>query len=309
MRDDATFTVQDPRFTTGRVVGPSMLTLDGAEHARHRDRFARPFRRAAVLERFTPIVEAEAQRLASQLGPEPELRRGFAGPLAAAIVTHVLGLHDVGVERVLGWYDAIVAAVTDLTAGRPLPASGAEGFAALREALLATGVPDDEAVSNNAVLLFGGIETTEGMIANAIWHLLTNPDELAVVRAEPDLLAGAVEESLRMEPAAATIDRYATRDADPIRAGDLVTISIAAANRDPAVFEDPDRFDVRRENARLHLAFAHGPHVCIGMHLARLEAHVALRVLLDRFPDLHLAEPTAPRGLVFRKPPELLVHV
>ena len=307
MRDDATFTVDDPRFTTGRVVGPSMLTLDGAEHARHREPFARPFRRAAVLERFTPVVEAEAARLADRLAPGADLRRGFAGPLAAAIVTHALGLQAVGVQRVLGWYDAIVGAVTELTAGRPLPRSGEEGFAALREALLAGGVPDDEAVSNNAVLLFGGIETTEGMIANALWHLLTNADALALVRDDPALLVNAVEESLRLEPAAATIDRYATRDADAIRAGDLVSVSIAAANRDPAVFEDPDRFDVRRANAKLHLAFAHGPHVCIGMHLARLEAHVALRVVLDRFPALRLAEPTAPRGLVFRKPPVLRV--
>ena len=318
MRDDATFTVEDPRFTTGRVVGPSMLTLDGAVHARHREPFARPFRRAAVLERFTPLVEAEAARLVERLEPGADARRGFAGPLAAAMVTHALGLQSVGVERVLGWYDAIVGAVTELTAGRELPRSGAEGFAALREAMLrsadrdslfadaARGIGDEEAVSNAAVLLFGGIETTEGMIANALWHLLTHPDELALVRADAGLLVNAVEESLRHEPAAATIDRYAARAADPIRAGDLVSVSIAAANRDPAVFEEPDRFDARRPNAKLHLAFAHGPHVCVGMHLARLEAHVALRVLLERLgPGLRLAEPTAPRGLVFRKPPVL----
>ena len=318
MRDDATFTVEDPRFTTGRVVGPSMLTLDGAAHARHREPFARPFRRAAVLERFTPLVEAEASRLAGGLEPGADLRRGFAGPLAAAIVTHALGLQAVGVERVLAWYEAIVGAVTELTAGRELPRSGAEGFAELREAMLSTpagslfsdaarGIGDEEAVSNAAVLLFGGIETTEGMIANALWHLLTNPGQLALVRAEPELLANAVEESLRLEPAAATIDRYATRDAEPIRAGDLVSVSIAAANRDPAVFGEPDRFDVRRPNAKLHLAFAHGPHVCIGMHLARLAADIALRVVLDRWAGLRLAEPTAPRGLVFRKPPALRV--
>lgn len=173
----------------------------------------------------------------------------------------------------------------------------------------ARGIGDEEAVSNAAVLLFGGIETTEGMIANALWHLLTSPDELALVRAEPALLVNAVEESLRLEPAAAMIDRYATRAADPIGAGDLVSVSIAAANRDPAVFTDPDRFDVRRPNAKLHLAFAHGPHVCIGMHLARLEAHTALRVLLDRMrsPRLVDAAEAAPRGLVFRKPPALRV--
>ena len=236
-------------------------------------------------------------------------------------MTHALGLQAVGVERVLAWYEAIVGAVTALTAGDDLPGSGADGFAALREAMLssadadslfadaARGIGDEEAVSNAAVLLFGGIETTEGMIANALWHLLLHPDQLALVRSDPVLLAGAVEESLRLEPAAATIDRYAMRDATPIHAGDLVSVSIAAANRDPAVFEDPDRFDVRRPNAKLHLAFAHGPHVCVGMHLARLEAHTALRVLLDRMPSPRLADPVqaAPRGLVFRKPPALRV--
>lgn len=307
MRDDATYTVQDERFTTGRLVGPSMLTLDGAEHARHRSRFAPPFRRAPVLERFTPLVEAEAARLAAALSDGDDARRGFAGPLAAAMMTHALGLQDVGVERVLGWYDAIVAAVTALTAGREPPPSGAAGFGALREALLANGAPDDEWVSNAAVLLFGGIETTEGMIANALWHLLTSPDQLALVRAAPELLANAVEESLRLEPAAATIDRYATRDVPPIRAGDLVSVSIAAANRDPAVFADADRFEVRRVNAKLHLAFAHGPHVCLGMHLARLEAHVALRALLARRPRLVDPDEAAPRGLVFRKPALLRV--
>ncbi len=262
MRDPDGYTVDDPRFTTGRVVGPSMLTLDGAEHARHREPFARPFRRELVLERFSERVEAEAQRLAGALAPGEDLRRGFAGPLAAAIVTHALGLDRVGIEHVLGWYDAIVAAVTELTAGRPLPPSGSEGFAALRTTMLrdangaslfadaARGIGEEQAVSNAAVLLFGGIETTEGMIANAAWHLLVNPDQRALVQADPELLAGAVEESLRLEPAAATIDRYATRGDGSIRAGDLVMISIAAANRDPDVFDQPDRFDVRRHNAR-----------------------------------------------------------
>ena len=119
MRDDATFTVQDPRFTTGRVVGPSMLTLDGDEHARHREPFARPFRRAAVLERFTPLVEAEAARLADDL--RPGRRRCAAGSPARSPPRWSRtrsGCERVGVERVLGWYDAIVGAVTELTAGR-----------------------------------------------------------------------------------------------------------------------------------------------------------------------------------------------
>jgi len=109
------------------------------------------------------------------------------------------------------------------------------------------------------------------------------------------------------------VDRYATTDAKvgetAIRKGDLVRISVAAANRDPAAFPDPDRFDVLRENARQHLAFARGPHVCIGVHLARLEAHTAVGRLLERFPRLRLdpERPSAASGLVFRKPPDLNV--
>jgi cytochrome P450 len=333
MRDPSTFTVDDPRFSTGRVVGPSMLTLDGDAHARHRDPFARPFRLDAVRERFTALVDAETERLIDALEPagRAELRRGLAGPLAATVVAFALGLEGTDTGAMLDWYDGIVAAVTEVTAGNPVTPAGKEAFAALRSSVepaldrdpssslvaaaagRAGGLTRAEVVSNAAVLMFGGIETTEGMISNAILHLLSHPEQRALVDEDPALLANAVEESLRLEPAAAVIDRYATRDTRlggaSIGRGELVTISIAGANRDPDVFPDPDRFDVRRENARLQIAFAHGPHVCIGMHLARLEAHTAVRRLLDRLPRLRLdpAHPTAPRGLVFRKPPALHV--
>jgi cytochrome P450 len=217
-----------------------------------------------------------------------------------------------------------------VAAGKPVTPAGREAFAALRSsvepsldrdpssslvaaAASAGRLTRGEVVSNAAVLMFGGIETTEGMIANAVLQLLANPDQRALVEGDRGLLANALEESLRLEPAAAVIDRYATRDVTfggaSIRAGELVTLSIAGANRDPEVFPDPDRFDVRRQNARQQIAFAHGPHVCIGMHLARLEAHIAVGLLLDRLPGLRLdpAHPSAPRGLVFRKPPSLRV--
>jgi cytochrome P450 len=156
-------------------------------------------------------------------------------------------------------------------------------------------------------MMFGGIETTEGMIANLLYHLL----KYVGGPIESSLYANAVEESLRLEPAAAVIDRYATRDVElagaEIGKGDFVEISLAGANRDPAYFPDPDRFDLHRENARHQIAFAHGPHVCVGMHLARLEAHTAVERLFARLPGLRLDpdRPSAPRGLVFRKPPTL----
>ncbi len=329
MRDDASFTVEDERFSTGRVVGASMLTLEGAEHDRHRAPWARPFRRAAVSERFGELVPAEAARLLDAASPARgmELRREFAGPLAARIVQHALGLGAVPTAAVLSLYAAIVAAVTRVTAGEPVPPAGRAAFAALREAILPVlgadparsllaaaaaggGLAPGEVVANAAVMLFGGIETTEGMIANAAGHLLTHPEALARVRADPALLTGAIEESLRLEPAAASIDRYTTREVElggaRIAGGELVVLSLAGANRDPAAFPDPDRFLPERADARRHLAFAGGPHVCIGMHLARLEAEAALRLLLDR-PGIRLAPGAdfTPRGLVFRKPARL----
>ncbi|GAA1800823.1 cytochrome P450 [Actinomadura chokoriensis] len=331
LRDPGAFTVDDPRFSTAQVVGPSMLSLDGAAHTRHRDPFARPFRPARTRERFTAFVEAEAARLVAGLAPagRAELRGELAGPLAVAVVAEALGLDGVDAATVRSWYGAFVDAVSAITAGGTAPAAADEAYrlltAAVEEAiaasrpgsLLAEAARDEarlttpEVVANSAILMFGGIDTTEGMIANAALHLLGHPDQLRLVRDEPALLPAAIEESLRLEPSASVVDRYAVRDtalggAD-VRAGDLVRVSIAGANRDPAVFPDPDRFDVRRRNAAEHLAFAHGPHFCFGAHLARLETRTALTALLDRLPGLRLDpdRPARPHGLVFRKPPRL----
>nr|WP_202477308.1 cytochrome P450 [Streptomyces sp. SID5470] len=330
MRDAETFTVDDPRFSTARIVGPSMLSLDGDEHTRHREPFTAPFRPRAVRDGFVEFIERETDRLVTGLeaAGAAELRRAFAGPLAVAVVTEALGLVDAGTDTVLAWYDAIVRSVSDITEGRPAEPAGPEAYAQLRravEATVAQGADSSlltsaagrlalpEVASNAAVLMFGGIETTEAMITNALLHLLRHPDQLALVQADFALLDNAIEESLRLEPGAAVVDRYATRDLTlgpaAIRRGDLVTVSLTGANRDPAVFPDPDRFDVRRPNARLQLAFAHGPHYCLAAHLARLETRIALRHLLDRLPALRLDpdHPAAPHGLVFRKPPTLHV--
>ncbi len=342
LRDARTFTVDDPRFSTAKVVGPSMLSLDGTSHARHRVPFNRAFRHDQVHARLASFTRTETGRLVSAIEPHraAELRRTVAGPLAVTVMAEVLGLDQADPGQVLAWYDGIVAAVQAEAAQDPAgdrAAVGPAGTAAFAElaaslraviaapgsaALLAqvagplaeTPLTEDEAISNAAVLMFGGIETTEGMIANALLHLLSSPAQLALVLADPGLVAAAVEESLRLEPAAAVVDRYATSDTRlggaVIRAGDQVTVSIAGANRDPVVFGAPDMFNVRRTNAGRHLAFAHGPHFCLGAHLARLEAQVAVETLLTRLPGLRLDPryPSAPRGLVFRKPPGLRVQ-
>jgi cytochrome P450 len=346
LRDTRTFTVDDPRFSTARVIGPSMLSLDGAEHRRHRDPFAEAFRLTEVQARLEKFVEAEAQRLVSGFAAagRAELRRSLAGPLAVAAVAEMLGLGQTDPQTILSWYDEIVGAVSALAgksgqarpAGTGAPgegpetAAGSRAFGKLSESLEnvitrahggsllaaaagAGGLHRHEVVSNAAVLMFGGIETTEGMICNAVLYLLGQPGQLHEVIADHRLAVNAVEESLRLEPAAAVVDRYATTDmrlADAaIQRGDLVTVSLAGTGRDPAFFPDPDRFDTRRANARQHLAFAHGPHFCVGAHLARLEARAALLALL-RLPGLQLdpRHAEAPRGVVFRKPPALHVR-
>ena len=331
LRDAASFTVDDPRFTTARVTGPSMLSLDGAEHARHRGPFARAFGRPGALERLASFTAAEAARLADAIVGDgaAELRTSVAGPLAAAVMTEALGLRAAGVPpgAVLAWYRDIVAAVAALPAGEPdAPAarvpvpSFAELAAAIREAAAgrasllteaaaAGGLTSGELVSDAAVVLFGGIETTEGMICNA---LLALGSQGTLGRSgHPFGIRGLVEESLRLEPAAARVDRYAARDVTlagaRIRRGDPVLVSLAGANRDPAVFSDPDRFDPRRPDAERHLAFARGPHFCLGARLARLETVTAVTTLAGRLRGLRLVpgRPAEVRGLVFRKPREL----
>nr|WP_202892380.1 cytochrome P450 [Kribbella shirazensis] len=328
LRDPETFTVDDPRFSTAQVVGPSMLSLDGARHKAHREPFDAPFGLAETRRRFTePVQQTVGELMTALQGPqrEADLRTALAGPLSVAVVAYSLGLPPASASTVLDWYTAISDSVSGVSAGRPVTDAGADAFAELHkhvaagidsaDSLLAaaahTGLGVDEIVANAAVLMFGGIETTEGMITNALWHLLTHRDQLDLVLADPSLLPNAMEESLRLEPAAAVVDRYATRDVDlagtQIRRGDMVTVSLAGAGRDPAVFESPDTFDVRRPNARRHLAFASGPHICLGMHLTRLETLTALEAVLD-LPGLRLApDSPPPRGLVFRKPAALRV--
>jgi cytochrome P450 len=327
MRDAGRFTVDDPRFSTAQVVGPSMLSLDGEEHRRHRDPFAETFLRPQARSRFTERVQREAHELVAALRPagRAEIRRDLAGPLAVRVVASALDLLEVPPGVVLGWYDEIVAAVDRVSAGGEIGSPARDAVSALSGHVAGTiehgrGVLADatktlaprEVVSNAAVMMFGGIETSEGMTTSLFWHLLSDPDQLAAVRADRSLIANAVEESLRLEPAAARVDRYATADTElagaSITRGDLVIVSLTAANRDPATFPDPDQFDLTRPNSRSHLAFAQGPHACVGIHLARLEAQSAIEAVLDAWPGIRIdAGSTPPSGVVFRKPRSLPV--
>lgn len=156
---------------------------------------------------------------------------------------------------------------------------------------------DAELMSILQQIMVAGNETTTSLLAGGMVQLIRNPDQLAKVRADPSLIRNMVEEMLRTESPAAGLWRIAARDTElagmPVKAGALLMLRFAAANRDPAIFPEPDRFDVTRPNARTHLAFGRGIHMCVGNMLSRKETAVAFEVLLARLDDLAIAEGAA----------------
>ena len=142
-------------------------------------------------------------------------------------------------------------------------------------------------------MLAAGFETTVNLLGNGIKMLLEHPEHLATLAARPELWPNAVEEILRLDSPVQMSARLALRDTDvagkTVRRGELVVLYLAGANRDPAVFEDPHRFDLERPNANKHLSFSSGRHFCLGAALARAEGEVGLRSFFDRYPDARLA--------------------
>jgi cytochrome P450 len=328
MRDAERFTVDDPRFTTGQVVGPSMLSLDGLTHDRHRAPFAAAFRPSASSADLSAALARRAAALVakSRASRSSDLRFDVAAPLPAATIVDVLGLIDVTAEQATRWYRQIVDQVAQLTADPNhlvdsavmAPLTAAVGHAIAADGTLAalrrqSDLDDQEFAAHVGVVMFGALETAESMIANLLWHVLQRRDVVVALQADPSRRDRAVEESLRLEPGAAVVDRFATVDTLVagvlIAASDPVTVSLAAANRDPAAYVDPDVFSLKRENEPSHLSFVVGPHACIGTHLARAEARAVLDAVLDAptVPVLKDVAESTPRGLVFRKPDRLLV--
>jgi cytochrome P450 len=159
---------------------------------------------------------------------------------------------------------------------------------------------DVELHATGLLVLGAGFETTVNLIGNAVHVLATHPDQREVLRADPDLWGNAVDEVLRYESPVQLTLRTAYRDLEiqghAVPTGRPVLVMLGGANRDPAVFDDPHRFDVTRPNAGAHLAFSSGVHYCLGASLARREAEVGLRSLYERFPDLDAAGAPVRRG-------------
>lgn len=204
-------------------------------------------------------------------------------------------------RRLNRWFASLVATKRPLARADLPQDEQPDLLSALVAAQAHDGQPsDEEIVSLLVLLLIAGHETTTGMLGNAVDTLLRHPDQLALLRERPELAPSAVDELLRYETSLArTTLRVATRDVDlggtVIPAGGIVSVALAAANRDPDVFPRPDRLDITRERGP-HLSFGHGIHFCLGAPLARLQTETVLAALFGRYPDLAHAHPDQPQS-------------
>jgi cytochrome P450 len=317
------------------ILGRQMLVVDGDEHARHRGPFAGPFKHSAVHRQFAEAVTDRVDRLLDRFVGDgaTELGAAFASPFAVGVAGDVLGLGLEEVQEVHDIYGVFAEGMVGYRdpQARERAADGRRRLAGLLAPALQRleRAPDDSMLSaalhdgawrapeeleaNLRLILFGGVETVESMILNTTWELLHRPEQVEMLAADPGLWPAAVHEGLRFTPPVGYTDRWATADTElggvPIARGDYVIGVIHAANRDPAVVPDPDRFDITRDPRRANLSFGKGIHMCLGVNLARLQGTVALRALFTRLPGLRLdpAHPTEPVGFNFRRPPHLHV--
>lgn len=313
----------DDSVVANPVEPPAMVVVDPPEHTRYRQAVAQSFTPRAI-DALSSRVSEVTDHLIERLGDttHPDLIADFASQLPVAIIAEILDLPPDTHSRMLEWghsgaplLDLGIGWRTYRTAIDSLQGADRElreRFHQLRTGeagdnpfsrLAAHGTLSDHEFTANAALLIGaGFETTVNLIGNGIILLLQNPDQLARLHTDPGLWPSAVEEILRLDSPVQMTARTAHCDVDiagqRIVAGDMVALLLSGANRDPSVFADPERFDVARANARDHLAFASGIHACLGAPLARIEGATALCALFEAFPDLELAAPPQPRGLV-----------
>ncbi|WP_439659966.1 cytochrome P450 [Lentzea sp. HUAS TT2] len=339
--DDVRLALSDPRFSLAQAavrdtprmgptrIGAILTDMDPPDHTRLRRLLSHAFtvRRVEQLRATAERVAADLLDEMEKAGPPADLLTAYAIPLPGLMVCDLLGVPYDDRDHFQSLAEAFMS-TTAMTDEEKLSKLGElAGYLAgladqrrvhqeddLISALVVAQEEGDrltaeELVQITVLLLGAGYDSTASQIANSVHTLLRFPDQAALLRAEPGLMPGAVEEMLRWIPGQQVADvlpRYALEDVElsggTVRAGEAVLLAKHAANRDPRQFLDPDRFDVTR-NAKGHLAFGHGPHHCIGAQLARMDVQVALTALLQRFPDLRLAGDVEWRvGMAMRGP-------
>jgi cytochrome P450 len=300
---------------------PSLLAVEPPDHTRYRKTVSSVFTSRAVAA-LKDRVERTAATLLEQLSHEPgvvDIVDRYCAQLPVAIISDILGVPDADRSRVLE-FGELAAPSLDFglswqqyqrvqrgLAGfnfwltehlRQLRRTRSDNLMsqliqAAENGSEETYLDEDELQAVAGLVLAAGFETTVNLLGNGIRLLLDTPEHLRTLSQRPQLWPNAVEEILRLESPVQLTARLALTDTDVagtlIKAGELVTVYLGAANRDPAVFADPHRFDIERTNAGRHLAFSGGRHFCLGAALARAEGEVGLRTFFDRFPDVRSA--------------------
>ncbi|WP_405738514.1 cytochrome P450 [Streptomyces sp. NBC_01525] len=285
------------------------IAMDPPDHTRLRRKLTGAFtvkRMRRLEEHIADVVEQQLDALA-RLAPPVDLVKEFALPVPSLVICELLGvpyedrdtfqtnsarflLKEQTLEEKMAAYGAMTAYLAELvTRKRAEPGDDILSDLARHDDLTI-----EELTGIAFLLLLAGHETTANMLGLGAFALLEHPEQLAALRADPELTPGAVEELMRYLSVADMFYRYATEDialgGETLPEGSTVVVSLLAANRDPRRFDDPDALDIRR-NARGHLSFGHGVHQCLGQQLARIEMRAGFDGLLRRFPDLALAVP------------------
>jgi cytochrome P450 len=300
---------------------PSLLAVEPPDHTRYRKAVSAVFTARAVTA-LRDRVEQTAVSLLDQLTDQPgvvDIVGRYCSQLPITVISEILGVPEYDRRRVLEFGEL---AAPSLDVGLPWQQylrvqRGVGGFSTwlaehLRELRASPGddlmsqlirraesgdpesfLDETELQAVAGLVLVAGFETTVNLLGNGIRVLLDHPEQLAALRARPELWPNAVEEILRLESPVQLTARVARNDVEvagiPVKRGEVVVIYLAAANRDPSVFADPHRFDIERDNAGRHLAFSTGRHFCLGAALARAEGEVGLRAFFDHFPDVQAA--------------------
>jgi pimeloyl-[acyl-carrier protein] synthase len=290
---------------------------DPPDHTRIRSLLASTFS-PRMVKQLGELIEGISARLLDAVvaDGETDLHRAYSYPLPALVVGAMLGIPEPDVDRFKSWARDIVFLVGSGSPSERLAVAAEEHFGEMRTYLGAlvqdrrharqpdllsamidaadhgARLSEDEIFANATFLMTAGHETVTNMLSNGVLSLLRHPDQLERLRGERSLTAAAAEEILRFESPVQMTSRRATADGEfagrRVKAGEALQLFLGAANRDPARFPDPDRFDIARGDNR-HVAFGFGPHFCLGAALAREELRVALDHVLDRLPGLELA--------------------
>ena len=332
MKDSQTFSARGNARGIGIVIGRTILEMEGPEHLRHRRILTPYFSLRALRRNVEKYIEATTHELIDQFVADgrADLVPQFTFTYPLRVIAQIIGVPIADFEAFHHWALALVSVADDPAKAfaaaraiveylRPiLVERREEPREDLLTTLLTTEV-DGEKLSEEEVLSFlrlllpAGAETTYRLTGNVLFALLTHPGARAEVEANLELLPDFIEETLRWDSPVQLVSREVTRDVAlrgcRIPEGDLATFSLGSANRDERQFADPDRFDLHRPNKNEHVSFGLGEHFCLGSHLARMEARIAVAAMLERLPHLRLdpAEECSIRGFAFRSPDRLPV--